>query len=274
MEGEIAYSMALIREMAGLYDDAEHGFTCKVGYPVSSTGRNGPGQFPSQVPVLLQVRPGFQKTFGSKCYNRLKKYDRPELSIGNPISGLVNSFTVHTYKQGHWRPLQLQLGPGASAIWGMLWSENSIRLTIYNKLDEEIYSEEQSANQGPSILSSIVSPPTLHYQPEHRLILPTEDLAFNGGRLHLNGTRGWLFMFDIRSMPPEAYRQMHRAEAEFIIEEDTEQAIDEAATEIENLVRQMFGGGQQTGAGAGPEGEAMPEDDMMMPPEEDMPPPP
>ncbi len=276
MRGEIAYGMKLVREMARLYELSENAFSCRVGHPVSASGQNGPGQFPTHVPVILQVKPSFQKSFGTKCYNALKKYDRPELSIGSPMGGLLNNFTIHTYRKGYWRPIQLQLGLGASMIWGSLWSENSVRLTIKNKLGDEIYSQEQSANQGADILASIVHPPALFHNPRYRMLLPTEDLAFNGGRLNLNGTEGWLFMFDIGSMPPHVYRQMDTAKAEFIIEEDVEAQVQEVSSQIEDMIDEMFSGGEaRGGAGpeAGPEGGPMPgEEDMMMPPEDEIPP--
>ncbi|MFP3905349.1 MAG: hypothetical protein ACLFWB_13980 [Armatimonadota bacterium] len=281
MRGEIAYGMKLFRELARLYEMSKNGFSCKVGHPISVYGTNLPEEIPTQVPVILQVKPWFQKSFGTKCYNALKKYDRPETRMGGE-GPQINAMPIVTYQHGYWRPIHLQLGvytaPIAVSFWNDLWSRNRIRLTIFNKLGEEIYSEEQPANQGASILYSIANPPELRYQPRYRMLLPTDDLAFNGGRLNLNGTKGWMVMFDISSMPRHVSRQMDTAKAEFIIQDDVEAQVQERSQFIEDVINEAFRGG-----GAGPEAgpEDMPgEEDMMeppedemMPPEEEMPPP-
>lgn len=270
-----AYDYHVGYEFGKLYSEGLDGFTFKVGYPVM-TGINvgglevskiGPGSV--SVLVVMQVRPSLQRTYGQKVYDRMKKYDC--LGYGSAAGGslAVTSmpFSIHTFKGGYWRPRKLNLPPVAAPIWGVLWSQNIVRLSVKNRNGDVIHTEEQSAGQGPDILSRILNPPELYYNPKWRLLIPPDDLKFQGGRFNLNGTKGWAYLFTF-SLPPAEAIQMHSASAELIGLE--EQVIEEMA-QGEMPTAAPAGGAGMPG---GPEGEMMGPDMGMPPPDMDMPPPP
>jgi hypothetical protein len=138
-----------------------------------------------------------------------------------------------------------------------------VRLSIKNRAGDEIYSAEQPAGQSQDILSAILNPPEFYYNPKWRLLIPPEDVKFQGGRLNLNGTRCWTYMFSF-SLPANVAAQMHSASAELL-------GVSDPVAEA----RRLAAGAQSIGIGAAGVTTADPMgmdelDPMGMPPE-DMP---
>lgn len=252
--------------MRDLYSEGAHGFAFKVGYPLTSGGYGATGPRtsdvvvgPMSIVVIMQVRPEFQRTYGQKVYDRMKKFD----CLGNArTEGLgvttgAAPFVVHTYRGGYYRPHILHL-PAlmVGELWGMLWSLNTVELSIKNRAGDVIYSARQPAGQGASILSQIIDPPQLYYNPKWKLLIPPEDLRFDGGRLNLNGTRGWAYMFNV-DLPTEVAVQMHSATARLNTFDDDLRAL--------GILERQDG----ASAGAGQAGGGMPggPGDPGMPPE-------
>jgi len=263
-----AYTLAVVKELGKLYGEGLNGFAFKVSYPVMGgvTVNSGATQVtdigPMNILVIMQVRPSLQRGYGQKVYDRLKRYDC--LGRGSTADGSLQTtsspFTIHTSRGGHFRPNKLNLTPVAGAVWGLLWSRNIVRLSIKNRAGDEIFSAEQPAGQGPGILASILDPPQMYYNPKWRLLLPPEDLKFQGGRLNLNGTKGWSYLFTL-NLPSNVAAQMHSASAELIgLEDPIAEARASAAGSMSiNIGATGVGAGTPGGAGAGPEGMPGPE---------------
>ena len=271
-----AYRWHASSALSEAYLNGLGGFTFKVSYPVMAdanvggieVSKIGPGSL--SVIVVMRVRSSLQRTYGQKVYDRMKKYDclGYASTAGGSLAVTSMPFSIHTFKGGYWRPRTINLPPEAALVWGAMWSQNIVRLSVKNRNGDVIYTAEQSAGQGPDILSRILNPPELYYNPKWRLLVPPEDLKFQGGRLNLNGTKGWAYMFTF-SLPPAEAIQMHSASAE-LVGLDRE-AIEDMAQGAQAPSAAPAGGGGMPG---GPEGEMMGPDMGMPPPGVDMPPPP
>jgi hypothetical protein len=267
-----AYTVRVAKELAELYAQGLDGFTFKVSHPIMGGMTINPSATqvtevgPMNVMVVMQVKPSLQRAYGQKVYDRMRKYDC--LGRANTSNAGVHNtstpFHVHTHKGGLWRPNKLNLSPVAAPVWGALWSQNRVRLSIKNRVGDEIYSAEQPAGQSQDILSAILNPPEFYYNPKWRLLIPPEDVKFQGGRLNLNGTRCWTYMFSF-NLPANVAAQMHSASAELL-----------GVTDPVAEARRLASGAQSIGIGtagvttAGPAGMD-PLDPMMGMPPEDMP---
>lgn len=254
-----AYDFQVGMALGKLYAEASNGFTFKVGYPTTNGNYRADGFSTSQIGpsamsilVIMQVRPGFQKSYGQKVYDRLKKFDCLGYgrSEGGGITTTSSPFVVHTYKKGYYQPHRISLPTLAAPVWSLLWATNEVELNIKNRAGDVIYTARQPAGQGPSILVDILNPPQLYHNPKWKLLIPPEDLRFDGGRLNLNGTRGWSYTFTV-DLPPNTAMQMHSASARLVTL--AEQAL-------EARIREAAGGGRPAaGAGqAGPGGPGEP----------------
>jgi hypothetical protein len=265
-----AYTVRVAKALAELYSQGLNGFTFKVSQPimggvsvdssVSQTAEVGP----INVMVVMQVKPSLQRSYGQTVYDRMRKYDC--LGIANTSdTGLQNTstaFHVHTYKGGLWRPSEINLSPIAAPVWTALWSQNRVRLTIKNRAGQVIYTDEQSAGQDANILSAILNPPEFYYSPKWRLLIPPDDLKFQGGRLNLNGARCWTYMFSF-TLSANVAAQMHSASAELI-------GVPDPMAEARRLAAEA----QTIGIGAGGVSAGTPgmgEFDEMMGPDGEMP---
>ncbi len=247
----VAYDYQVAAAMRDLYLSAANAFTFKVSYPVTNGNYQASGMSTSQVGpstmsilVIMQVRPSFQKSFGRRAYDRLKKFDCRGYarSEGGSMTTTSVPFSIHTFQNGFYRPHIVNLSPTATPFWALLWGSNEVELSIKNRTGDVIYTARQSAGQGPTILSEIINPPQLYYNPKWKLLIPPEDLRFDGGRLNLNGTRGWAYMFSV-DLPPNVAIQMHSASAQLI-------TLDEQA--IEARVRDAVGTSRTPTTGVGP----------------------
>jgi hypothetical protein len=265
------YTVSVAKELAELYTQGLNGFTFKVSHPImggmtiNDLATQVTDVGPMNVMVVMQVKPSLQRSYGQKVYDRMRKYDCLGFANASGTGMHTTSlpFHVHTYKSGLWRPNKINLSPVAAPVWGTLWAQNRVRLSIKNRAGDEIYSAEQSAGQNQDILSAILNPPEFYYNPKWRLLIPPEDVKFQGGRLNLNGTRCWTYMFSF-SLPANVAAQMHSASAELL------GVIDPVAE-----ARRLASGAQNIGIGAAGVttggGPGMDEFDEMAGPPEDMP---
>ncbi len=220
-----AYTLGVDKELTSLYIEGLNGFSFKVSHPVMAGMTTNPAGNqvtdigPINVLVVMQVRSRFQRSYGQKVYDRLKQYDclgRGTMS-GDSLQVSSAPFTVHTFKGGFFRPHKLNLSPEAVGKWTADWSLNSVMLMIRDRGGNVIYwppvlPAGASAGQGSDILGAILTPPEFYYSPKWKLLIPPEDLKWAGGRLNLNGTKGWTYSFSF-SLPAHVARQMHLASA-------------------------------------------------------------
>ncbi len=220
-----AYKLGVDKELTSLYIEGLNGFSFKVSYPLmggmttNPEGNQVTDIGPINVLVVMQVRPRFQRTYGQKVYDRLKKYDclgRGTMS-GNSLQVSSSPFTIHTFKAGFFRPRKLNLSPEAAGKWATHWALNSVILMIRDREGKVIYWPPAlpagvPAGQGPDILGAILNPPEFYYSPKWRLLIPPEDLKWQGGRINFNGIKGWTYPFSF-SLPAHIAKQMHSASA-------------------------------------------------------------
>jgi len=224
-EAMAAYKLGVNKELTNLYIAGLNGFSFKVSHPLmggmstNAEGNQVTDIGPIDVLVIMQVRSQFQRTYGQKVYDRLKKYDclgRGTMS-GDRLQVSSAPFTIYIFDGGFFRPRRLNLSPEVAGRWTADWMLNSIVLMVRDRAGKVIYWPPAlpaglPAGQGPDIMGAILNPPEFYYSPKWRLLIPPEDLKWQGGRLNLNGTKGWTYRFSF-SLPARIAKQMHSASA-------------------------------------------------------------
>lgn len=206
ISGEIAVKEAEIADVHYVYSKGLDNFSFKIGYPQIEHGDIRPGMtsVPLQVGVIKQVKSGVAQRYPTLVYRKLKKYD----NYGTDRQ----LFHIVDYEGGMWNPKKIWLYNGAVSEWNSLWGQNSIRLTLYDAAGNEIISGVQSAGHDGGICAKLVHPDTLNYAPMHETIIPPRDLAFRGGNLNLDYTKGWYYSFSF-NIPLTTLAGLDRAEA-------------------------------------------------------------
>lgn len=205
------------------YKAGLHSFTFEIGAPtggkidweLTTAAVTKVNQI--QIPVVMHVRPSAQKSYGELVYRKLKAFDCWGLGEqhGNEIVNTSAPFSIITYKGGFWQPRVLRLEPEMGAIWGALWSANQVKLTLYDRQHKEIISATQSAGHSGGILGDMLYPNKIYYSPRYKLLLPPEGYKFGGGKWHVDGTKGWLYVFSF-DLPAADAKRIDSAKAEYI----------------------------------------------------------
>lgn len=116
-----------------------------------------------------------------------------------------------------YRPHTFYLADETIQVWNYLWNLLQVRLRLYDTEKTMITQAPQPSGLTPSIFTQMVHPPTIYYTPRYRLLLSPEDNKFEGGRLNLNGKRGWYFEFDFQ-MSREDLKALDDARARLIVD--------------------------------------------------------
>jgi hypothetical protein len=191
---EIGVKLKEMDAMSELTKGIEKNFYFEVGYPqlehvnVAATPTlDTPVSM--NIDVVMRVRPGFQKSFGDRVYNALKKFD-------NPGEGR-QKFEIITYGGGFYHPLDLTLSAEAIGVWNAFWASNQVKFTLLGTDKRPLADATTAAGLSAGILAKLVHLDELMYQPKYDLLIPPKDFKFHGGRLNLNYSKGWHYLFHV-----------------------------------------------------------------------------